>query len=84
MFAIVSIMRITAVDISNKRKCAKQTAISKSWKHCKPNLHSVSNVGNDDLTNVHHSFHGAHHRSRNFVKAKMWKQTAISKGLKTL
>ena len=32
------------------------------------------NVGNDDLNNVHHSYHGAHHGSRNFVKAKMCKK----------
>ena len=32
MFAIVSIMRITGVDISNQPKCAKQTGISKSLK----------------------------------------------------
>ena len=31
------------------------------------------NVGNDDLNNVLSSYHGAHHRSRNFVKGKMWK-----------
>ena len=32
MFAIVSMMRITAVEISKKSKCAKQTAIWKSLK----------------------------------------------------
>ena len=32
MFAIVSMMRITTVEISQKPKCAKQTAISKSLK----------------------------------------------------
>ena len=32
MFAIVSMMRITGVDISKQPKCAKQTAISKSLK----------------------------------------------------
>ena len=31
-FAIVSMMRLTGVEISNKPKCAKQTAISKSFK----------------------------------------------------
>ena len=30
MFAIVSMMRLTGVEISNKPKCAKQTAISKT------------------------------------------------------
>ena len=66
-------MRITGVDISNQPKCENKQQFRKVWKHCKSNLHSVSNVGNDDLNNVHHSFHGAHHRSRNFVKAKMCK-----------
>ena len=32
MFAIVKMMRITGVEISKKSKCAKQTAISKSFK----------------------------------------------------
>ena len=32
IFAMVSIMRITGVEISKKSKCAKQTAISKSSK----------------------------------------------------
>ena len=32
MFAIVSMMRITGVEISKKAKCAKQTAIPKSLK----------------------------------------------------
>ena len=32
MFAIVSMMRITGVEISKKSKCAKQTA---NWKYLK-------------------------------------------------
>ena len=32
MFAIVSMMRITGVEISKKSKCAKETANSKSLK----------------------------------------------------
>ena len=32
MFAIVSMMRITGVEISKKSKCAQQTAISKTLK----------------------------------------------------
>ena len=32
MFTMVSMMRITGVEISKKSKCAKQTAISKSLK----------------------------------------------------
>ena len=31
MFAIAKMMRLTGVEISNKPKCAKQTAISKSF-----------------------------------------------------
>ena len=82
MFAIVSIMRITGVDISNQPKCENKHQFRKVWRHCKSNLHSVSNVGNDDLNNVHHSFHGAYHRSRNFVKAKMCKTNSNFKSLK--
>ena len=32
LFAMVSMIRITEVEISKKSKCAKQTAISKSLK----------------------------------------------------
>ena len=32
MFAIVSMVRITGVEISNKPKCTKQTVISKTLK----------------------------------------------------
>ena len=32
MFAMVSMMRITGVEISKKSKCAEQSAISKSLK----------------------------------------------------
>ena len=32
MFGIVSMMRLTGVEISNMPKCAKETAISKSFK----------------------------------------------------
>ena len=32
MFAIVNMLLMTGVEISNKPKCAKQTAISKSLK----------------------------------------------------
>ena len=35
MFAIVSMVRITGVEISNKPKCTKQTEISKSLKTLK-------------------------------------------------
>ena len=55
MFAMVSMMRITGVEISKKSKCAKQTAISKSFERFKPDIHSVRNVGNDDSNYVCHS-----------------------------
>ena len=32
MFAMVTMMRITGVEVSKKSKCAKQTAISKCLK----------------------------------------------------
>ena len=32
IFAMVSIMRITGVEISKKSKCGKQTAFSKNFK----------------------------------------------------
>ena len=32
IFTMVSIMRITGVEISKKSKCAKQTAFSKNFK----------------------------------------------------
>ena len=32
MFTMVSMMRITGIEVSKKSKCAKQTAISKSLK----------------------------------------------------
>ena len=32
MFTMVSMMRITGIEVSKKSKCAKQTAISKTLK----------------------------------------------------
>ena len=55
MFAMVSMMRITGVEISKKSKCAENTAISKSFKRLKSDKHIVGNVGNDDLNYVCHS-----------------------------
>ena len=54
MFAIDSIMRITRVGISNQPKCAKQTAVSKSFKRGKSDMHCVRNVASDDLNYVCH------------------------------
>ena len=68
-------MCITGVVISQKSKCAIQTANSKFWKHCKSYIHCVRYVGNDDLniTGVVIS-----------QKSKCAEQTANSKSLKTL
>ena len=41
VFAIVSTMRITGVEISKKSKCAKQTGISKSFKNTVNILYTV-------------------------------------------
>ena len=54
MFAMVSMMRITGVEISKKSKCAKQSAISKRFERFKSDIHSVRNVGNDDSNYVCH------------------------------
>ena len=70
MFAIVSIMRITGVDISNQPKCENKQQFRKVLKHCKSHIHCVHIVGNDYLNYVCPSSHDAHHHSRNFVKAK--------------
>ena len=55
MFGIVSMMRITGVEISKMSKCAKQTANRKLLKHGKSYIHCVRHVGNDDLNYVSHS-----------------------------
>ena len=55
MFGIVSMMRITGVEISKKSKCAKQRANRKVLKHCNSYIHYVRPVGNDDLNYVWHS-----------------------------
>ena len=84
MFAIVSMMRITGVEISKMSKCAKQTANRKVLKHCKSYIHCVRHVGNDDLNYVCHSSHDTHYRSRNFEKVKIrktngkWRKQCIS------
>ena len=55
MFGIVSMMRITGVEISKRSKCAKQTANRKVLKHCKSYIHCVRQGENDDLNYVCHS-----------------------------
>ena len=54
MFAMVSMMRINGVEISKKSKCAGRTAISKSFKRLKSDIHIVGKVANDDLNYVCH------------------------------
>ena len=44
MFAIVSMMRVTIGEIGEKK-----LPFWKVWKHCKSPIHSVGNVGNEDL-----------------------------------
>ena len=73
LFAMVSMMRITEVEISKQSKRAKQTEISKVSNHCKSYILCARHVGNDDLNYVCHGYHDAHQRSRNFEKVKMCK-----------
>ena len=55
MFTVVSVLHITGVEVSEKKKCAKQTAISNILKNCISVIHSVRYVGHYDLKEVHHS-----------------------------
>ena len=52
LFAMVSMMRITGVEISKKSKRAKQIWISKVSNHCKWYILCGRCVGNDDLNYV--------------------------------
>ena len=54
MFGIVSMMRITGVEIAKKSKCAQQTANRKVLKHWKSYIQCVQHIGNDDLKYVCH------------------------------
>ena len=45
LFAMVSLIRINGVEISKKSKCAGKTAISKSFKRLKSDIHIVGKVG---------------------------------------
>ena len=53
--------------------CKTNSNFEKFGKHCNSYIHCVPNVVNDDLNYVCHSYHDAHHRSVNFVKAKTCK-----------
>ena len=57
---MISIMRITGVEISKNSKCVKQTVFSKNFK-------SLSII----YTLFAHDAYDAHHRSRNFEKVEM-------------
>ena len=53
--------------------CKTNCNFEKLEKGFRCDIHSVRNVGNDDLNYVSHRQHDAHHQGRNFVKAKMCK-----------
>ena len=55
MFAIVSNMRITGVEISKSQNVQKKLQFRKVSKHCKSHTHCVRHVGIDDLNYVCHS-----------------------------
>ena len=76
MFAIVSMMCITGVEISQKPNVQNKLQFRKVWKHYKSDIHCVFNIGNDDLNYVCNSWHHAHHRSRYFESAKMRKTSS--------
>ena len=63
---MVSMMRITGVEISKKSKCAKQTAFSKNFK----SLKIIYTLFAHDAHDAHYAY-DAHHRSRNFEKVEM-------------
>ena len=84
MFAMVSMMRINGVEISKKSKCAGKSAISKSFKCLKSDIHIVAKlemmiqtvfamVSMMRITGVEIS-----------KKSKCAKQSAFLKSLKTL
>ena len=54
LFAMVSMMRITGVEISKKSKRANKIWISKVSNHCKWYILCGRYVGNDDLNYVCH------------------------------
>ena len=55
MFAIVSMMRITTVEISKKPNVQNKLQFWKVLKHCKSHIHCVHIVGKDYLNYVCHS-----------------------------
>ena len=73
---MVSIMRITGVEISKKAKCAKQTAFSKNFK----SLLIIYTLFAHDA----HYAYDTHHRSRNFEKVEMCRTNSSFENLKSL
>ena len=56
MFAIVSIVRITELEILNKPKCTKTNSNFQKFENTEnPIKNCLRNVGNDDLYYVCHS-----------------------------
>ena len=65
-------VRITGVEISYKPKCAETNRSFERFENTfKSDFHNERNGRNDYLNKVHNNWNGAHHRSWNFVKAKM-------------
>ena len=54
LFAMVSMMRIRGVDISQKQNVQNKLQFRTVWKHYKSYIHYVRDVGNDDLNYVCH------------------------------
>ena len=55
LFAMVSMMRIRGVEISQKQNVQNKMHFQKLWNHYKSDIQSVRNVGNVDLNYVCHS-----------------------------
>ena len=55
MFAILSVVGITGVEILQKQNAQNKELFRNFSKRYKSDIHSVRNVGSDDLNNVHHS-----------------------------
>ena len=51
-FTIATMVRISGVQISKKQNVQNKQLFRKLWICCKSDLHSVRNVGNDDLNYV--------------------------------
>ena len=54
-FTIVSMVRITGVEISERSNVQNKMQFRRVSKHSKSDIYSGRNIGNDDLNKVHHS-----------------------------